>query len=81
MEETGEAQVQSSIPETQNDRPKRKANKKRKFNIDDDETSPESNNNTNSRPGLRRGSSFTFQHPWTSVGLQSEAEAQREGCL
>ncbi|XP_045061760.1 neuroepithelial cell-transforming gene 1 protein-like [Coregonus clupeaformis] len=54
----------NSIPETQNDRPKRKANKKRKFNIDDDdETSPESNNNTNSRPGLRRGSSFTFLTP------------------
>ncbi|XP_029598648.1 neuroepithelial cell-transforming gene 1 protein isoform X1 [Salmo trutta] len=62
MEETGEAQVQSSIPEKQNDRPKRKANMKRKFTIDD-ETSPERNNNSKSRPGLRRGSSFTFLTP------------------
>ncbi|XP_064795770.1 neuroepithelial cell-transforming gene 1 protein-like isoform X1 [Oncorhynchus masou masou] len=62
MEETNEAQVQSSIPEKQNDRPKRKANKKRKFSVDD-ETSGESNNNTKSRPGLRRGSSFTFLTP------------------
>ncbi|XP_038852351.1 neuroepithelial cell-transforming gene 1 protein-like isoform X1 [Salvelinus namaycush] len=62
MEETNEAQVQSPIPEKQNDRPKRKANKKRKFSIDD-ETSGESNNNTKSRPGLRRGSSFTFLTP------------------
>ncbi|XP_071188702.1 neuroepithelial cell-transforming gene 1 protein-like isoform X2 [Salvelinus alpinus] len=62
MEETNEAQVQSPIPEKQNDRPKRKANKKRKFPIDD-ETSGESNNNTKSRPGLRRGSSFTFLTP------------------
>ncbi|XP_021432951.2 neuroepithelial cell-transforming gene 1 protein isoform X2 [Oncorhynchus mykiss] len=62
MEETNEGQVQSSIPEKQNDRPKRKANKKRKFSVDD-ETSGESNNNTKSRPGLRRGSSFTFLTP------------------
>lgn len=48
MEETGEAQVQSSIPEKQNDRPTRKANMKRKFTIDD-ETSPERNNNSKSR--------------------------------
>ncbi|XP_070977020.1 neuroepithelial cell-transforming gene 1 protein-like isoform X1 [Oncorhynchus clarkii lewisi] len=62
MEETNEGQVQSSIQEKQNDRPKRKANKKRKFSVDD-ETSGESNNNTKSRPGLRRGSSFTFLTP------------------
>nr|XP_029484543.1 neuroepithelial cell-transforming gene 1 protein-like [Oncorhynchus nerka] len=62
MEETGEAQVQISIPEKQNDRPKRKANMKRMFTIDD-ETSPERNNNSKSRPGLRRGSSFTFLTP------------------
>ncbi|XP_071243021.1 neuroepithelial cell-transforming gene 1 protein-like isoform X1 [Salvelinus alpinus] len=62
MEETGEAQVQSSIPEKQNDRPKRKANMKREFTIDD-EISPERNNNSKSRPGLRRGSSFTFLTP------------------
>lgn len=48
MEETNEAQVQSSIPEKQNDRPKRKVNKKRKFSIDD-ETFGECNNNTKSR--------------------------------
>uniref|UniRef100_A0A4W5R7W8 Neuroepithelial cell transforming 1 n=1 Tax=Hucho hucho TaxID=62062 RepID=A0A4W5R7W8_9TELE len=62
MEETGEAQVQSSIPEKQNERPKRKTNMKRRFSVDD-ETSRERNNNSKSRPGLRRGSSFTFLTP------------------